>query len=261
MIINYNNGKEFILDNKLVLDTNKYLAVFFNIDARILNEVDKKNYAIKVIKNEDVLLAIKVMPYNLLLFGSKNCINELFNYLNENNYEYGTIICETCVGDELIHHHSYQLMIGMDFMECREKTKETSKKVLTATIDDLDELYQLSFDFFKDCGLPDIPNKEKMATYITRFKVIKENGHIVSMASYAEDTDNSYRLTHVYTKPEARGKGYARLVCNAIKNEILDLGKVATLNVDQKNPISYHLYLSLGFKKLFSQGIYIKGDK
>ena len=32
----------------------------------------------------------------------------------------------------------------------------------------------------------------------------------------------------------------------------------ATLNVDEKNPISYHLYTSLGFKRMFSQAIYLK---
>ena len=41
------------------------------------------------------------------------------------------------------------------------------------------------------------------------------------------------------------------------------MNEVATLNVDKKNPISNHLYASLGFKKLFSQGVYhiIKDEK
>jgi len=34
----------------------------------------------------------------------------------------------------------------------------------------------------------------------------------------------------------------------------LTSGKRATLNVDRKNPVSYHLYLSLGFERMFSQG-------
>ena len=58
------------------------------------------------------------------------------------------------------------------------------------------------------------------------------------------------------TKPEYRGMGYARKLVNYAKNEIIAQGKIATLNVDKKNPISNHLYSSLGFKKVFSQGIY-----
>ena len=41
-----------------------------------------------------------------------------------------------------------------------------------------------------------------------------------------------------------------------MKNEILSMGKLATLNVDKKNPISNRLYLSLGFKSILSQSEY-----
>ena len=34
------------------------------------------------------------------------------------------------------------------------------------------------------------------------------------------------------------------------------MGKLATLNVDKKNPISNRLYLSLGFKSILSQSEY-----
>jgi len=40
--------------------------------------------------------------------------------------------------------------------------------------------------------------------------------------------------------------------------DFIDMGFIATLNVDINNPISYHLYSSIGFKKLFTQGIYKK---
>ena len=73
----------------------------------------------------------------------------------------------------------------------------------------------------------------------------------------SKGTDNSYRITHVYTRVEYRGMGYAKKVVNTIKNEILDMGYIATLNVDMSNPISNHIYKKIGFKKVFSQGIYL----
>ena len=60
----------------------------------------------------------------------------------------------------------------------------------------------------------------------------------------------------LFRSPAYRGKGLARLVVNTAKNEILAQGKLATLNVDKKNPISNHLYRSLGFEPVFSQGEY-----
>ena len=37
-------------------------------------------------------------------------------------------------------------------------------------------------------------------------------------------------------------------------------GKRVTLNVDRKNPVSYHLYRSLGFERMFSQGEFRRVD-
>ena len=76
------------------------------------------------------------------------------------------------------------------------------------------------------------------------------------MAKLAKASDRAYRIACVYTKDEYRGKGYAKQVVNAVKNEILDMGMTATLNVDKKNPVSNRLYKSLGFKRVFSQGEY-----
>lgn len=258
MITFYKNGINFINENKDILDTNPYLSVFFYMDSKELNKIDNKNYAIKSKIDNKVLLGIKVEPFSLVLFGNTECTHELFNYINLNKLESNMIICEDCVGNQLIKNHNYDLFIGMDFMECKDKTLKTDESVLKATLDDLNQIYELSFQFFKDCGLPDIPSKEKLKDTINHFSIIKEDGIIVSMASYAKDTDKSLRVTHVYTLPNKRGKGYAKKIVNAIKNEIIDMGFTATLNVDKNNPISYHIYESLGFKKVFTQGIYKK---
>ena len=78
------------------------------------------------------------------------------------------------------------------------------------------------------------------------------------MARIAPATQDDLRLVLVYTRDEYRGRGYARKGVNSAKNEILAAGKRVTLNVDRKNPISNHLYSSLGFKRVFSQGEYRK---
>ena len=89
--------------------------------------------------------------------------------------------------------------------------------------------------------------------------VIEENGEIAA-AAYAVPFGKYRYIYAVATKPEYRGRGYARKVVNSAKNEILAAGKRVTLNVDRKNPVSYHLYLSLGFERMFSQGEFRRVD-
>ena len=262
MIIKYNNGKDFVLENKSFLDKNKYMSSLFYIDAKVLNEVNLKNYVLKVINNDKELIGLKVEPYNLLLYGAKECLKELLEYLNDNDYEYKGVMCSTEIGEELIKvakdiiRKDYFLKIGMDFMEATECFEESANEVKVASSADLDDIYHNSISFIKDCGLTDKVDKDKIAKRLSNYRVFKIDGKVVSMAAFSYDTIDSLRITHVYTVPKYRGKGYARKVVNAVKNEIILMGKIATLNVDQANPISNHLYKSLGFKKVFSQGIY-----
>lgn len=256
MIKVYKNGDSFILENKEFLDQNKYMSSLIYVDANALKVVDKKNYVILSKIDDKKLIAIKVEPFNLLLYGHRECLGELLDYIKKNEYELNGIMCPTILGDNLTKMYAYKLSIGLDFMEAKEKTIESSSLVMKANMDDLDEIYNMSFCFYKDCGLPDIPNKEKIQSKIDHYRIIKVNDVIVAMAAYSKDTENSEKIMNVYTKDEYRGKGYAKAIVNNLKNEILDKGLIATLNVDQANPISNHIYQSIGFKKVFSQGIY-----
>lgn len=142
----------------------------------------------------------------------------------------------------------------MDFMEARSITEPSAPEVEPAREDDLDEIFDCAQRFVADCGLLDKPEKESFRKVLDSIRVIRADGKIVSMARIAPATGDDLRLVLVYTRDEYRGRGYARKVVNSAKNEILASGKRATLNVDRKNPVSYHLYLSLGFERMFSQG-------
>ena len=211
MIKLYNNGQEFLTENSTYLDTNKYMSSLFYIDAKLLNELSKKNYAIKVEEGSFKLLGIKLIPYNLLLFGDKECLKTLLDYLSSNEYEFDGIMCSSIIGDELLNISGmYYLSLGMDFMEASLYTSESSSEVMKATLDDVDELFIMIGNFFKDCGLPDKPNKDKITEYISNYRIIKKNNEIISMSALSRDTDTSMKITYVYTKPLYRGYGYAK---------------------------------------------------
>ena len=243
MIINYANGEDFIRENKAFLEENVYMSSFFFLDAPLLKESSKTNYALKVFSEDRQLVVIKVEPYYVLLYGNSELVKELLVYIKENELEVNGIYCSSEIGEEYIRlakelfNQEFHLQIGMDFMNA------TEIECLT--------------NFVRDCGLNDEVKKEDIIKCIDRFRLIREDNKIVSLASRSPESDNSIRITDVYTRPEYRGKGLARQVVNAIKNEILETGKIATLNVDQANPISNHLYESLGFRKTFSRGIYL----
>lgn len=114
MVKVYNNGDEFILENSSFLDLNRYMAVFFYLDAKALKETNKINYAIKVESDNKKLLAIKLEPYNLCLYGDWENLDELINYLNDNNYDLKDILCPIEIGS---HLNNYNLADYSQFFE------------------------------------------------------------------------------------------------------------------------------------------------
>ena len=247
MIVSYQTGMEFLQDNQAYLQTNPYLSTFFTLDAPLLKQADKINYA------------LRCEPYNLLLFGEEACVPELLRFLFDGGYEIKNYLCASELGYVLMqkmqsYGRCYEEALAMDFMEARSTTEPSAPEVETAREDDLDEIFDCAQRFVSDCGLLDKPEKEPFRKILDSFRIIRADGKIVSMARIAPATQDDLRLVLVYTRNEYRGKGYARKVVNSAKNEILTSGKRATLNVDRKNPVSYHLYLSLGFERMFSQG-------
>ena len=263
MIINYSNGEDFIKENSTYLSENTYMSSFFFLDAPLLKESNKKNYALKVFNESGELLGIKVEPYFLLLYGEKGLLKELLIYIKDNDLEINGAYCASELGNKLLElsedilNKQFYQQIGMDFMEAKEISEPSFQGIEIPTLDDVDELYECSFNFMSDCGLTDTVEKSKIINKIKEYRIIRKDNKIVSFCGKSPESSSSTRISMVYTRPEYRGKGYARKIVNYLKNEIINEGKIATLNVDQANPISNHLYSSLGFKKVFSRGIFL----
>lgn len=261
MIRIYENGNQMVQDNWELLNTNPYLSMFFVLDAPALTKVDKVNYAVSAGTEAEKLLAMKVEPYSMLLFGAESAVPELLEFLLGNGYEVRNILGGEPVCDKMVqimaqHGVAYYEALAMDFMEATERTEPSSPEVEVPVDADLDELVECDCCFVADCGLEDKVDPEKLRKRISEFRILRQDGKIVCMASVSKATATALKIANVYTRPEYRGRGLARKVVNTLKNEILDQGMIATLNVDKKNPISNRLYLSLGFRKVFSQGEY-----
>ena len=261
MIKVYNNGNDFYNDNKDFLLTNPHTECFFRLDAPLLLETNKDEYAIQIKEKNNTLVCLKKNPYNLMFYGNQELASSLIKYLIDENYKITNYLCLYELGEtikDILNNNGYQvnLQMAMDFMIAKEKVDIEYCEVEVATINDLDEIYQNMINFYHDCHLNDIVDKEKIIKFISDYRIIRKNNEVISMARISMDSANSKRIVAVYTKPKYRGLGYAKKVCAKALNDIIDSNHVAVLNVDRSNPISNHIYSSIGFKKLFSQANY-----
>ena len=83
------------------------------------------------------------------------------------------------------------------------------------------------------------------------------DGSSVSMAGFAGRTPNGIRIAWVYTPPENRGKGFAGACVAALSQKLLDEGrKFCFLYTDLANPISNHVYRTIGYEPVTDATVY-----
>lgn len=267
MIKVYSTGAELVTENKEFLNGNPYMSLFFFLDGKVLHTTDTMNYAVRAQDAGRTLLAMKVEPYSLLLYGDENMAEELFIFLMTNGYDINSLLGSEIVCDRVCdimkdqYGIDYYEALAMDFMEAGQITEPSCGEIEVPVPEDVPELIECTKCFIQDCGLQDPVSAEKIIRELPNFRILRRDGKIASMAKISPATNDALKIVDVYTRPEYRGRGIARLVVNTVKNEILLQGKIATLNVDKKNPISNHLYRSLGFEKVFSQGEYRRRDQ
>jgi len=120
-----------------------------------------------------------------------------------------------------------------------------------AVSSDLDTAVELYSAFVDELDVPSGGVRSTVERGIAdeRFYLWTIDGRDVSMALRGGDTPNSTRIALVFTRPEARGKGYAGACVAMATQAVLDSGKRwACLNADLANPTSNALYVRLGFR-------------
>lgn len=259
MIKKYKNGQEFITENLRLLQLNKYFSLYLINNSNVLQECDNKNYALKSEIGDKKLIIIKCDPYGAIFYGDEECLEEAIDYILTEKLEIKNFLSLYELGNSIKNIFAekykikFKLGLAFDFMDSKQITEPSCNEVEHTNFDDIDELYDCLGNFIKDVGLDNEVSLEKLKSNIDKYRVIRDGDKIISMAKYGDFSDEICKISDVYTRVEYRGKSYARKVVNTLKNEIIKNGKIAVLNVDKKNPISNHLYSSIGFEKIFSQ--------
>src|SRR5262249_41096737 len=78
---------------------------------------------------------------------------------------------------------------------------------------------------------------------------IRQNGQLVAMAGQRLHITGYREISAVCTHPDWQGKGYARLLCSILVNDIWTHGEVPFLHVLPGNDVARRLYESMGFSK------------
>lgn len=262
MIKLYENGNALLAEYADYLKTNPYLSQWFFVDGPQITAPDRESYALRAGTADAPLLCMRVAPFSAVLFGNPDAAEELMRYLLSEGYAFSRFLTSDAIGERAVsilkaaHSLTYDEALSMDIMEAAEITEPSCDEVCTPRPEDLPEILDCLGHFILDCGLEDAVDETAQRDTLSDFRILRLDGKIVSMAKLARRDQAFDTVTNVYTRPEYRGHGYARKVVNTLKNEILSAGKVASLTVDRKNPISNQLYESLGFKRLYAQGEY-----
>ncbi len=128
-------------------------------------------------------------------------------------------------------------------------------EIAAATMEDRELIRHWGHWFAVDSGLApkgSEPPAEPVDLDAAQYFLAKNpDGKIVSMTAITRKTPRSGNISHVYTPPEERGRGYASALVADVSQRVLDSGKdYCTLYTDLANPTSNKIYQALGYRRI-----------
>lgn len=133
-----------------------------------------------------------------------------------------------------------------------------------ATLDDLDRVTEW-FDVFHseaDAQAGRVPDEDTEPLRVGGARRWVEDGEVwlwdvdgqvVHLSGVRAPSYGVVRIGPVYTPPEQRGKGYAKALVADVARRVLDAGHRVCLYTDRGNPVSNHVYASIGFEPVLDQ--------
>lgn len=252
----YKTGQEFLDENLDIIRNDPLGATFFEANANMIPHCDDGNYALRVEVDGELLLAIHVGKYPMVLYGSKLCVDELAEAVTKHKLSFGKTIGDLELSTAFLTAYerrvggSHKVSKSMDVMYCKQVKRCDTTGVEQATEREIDGIVQLAVDFTLEV-LNERPNQielfDKVSSQLKNFAFIREHGEIVSVAESIDEGNGLCRISYVYTKPTYRNKGYSRKIVTFLTQRANDAGNFVYLHVDKNNPISNHLYLSIGY--------------
>ena len=83
-----------------------------------------------------------------------------------------------------------------------------------------------------------------------QYCAVIEQGRIQAMAAIWRYSEAAWEVASVYTRPEARGRGYAQAVVSVVTTAILNAGKRATCSAAADSPAMQRVAEKVGFQRV-----------
>lgn len=252
----YKCGQEFLHENKDILVAYPLETLFFEVNAKLIQQTNNNDFLIKVTGGNEFLIAVRKNDFPMVIFGAESLCKEFAKFAVANNLTFrkilgGQQLCEKFFCEyESLAGGTHAINHAMDIMRCDTLLTSDVTDVETPTERDADELAKLIVDFTKEALGDDVKFDEVRSGVlenISSFAIIREDGKIVALASRKRETDTMAAIADVYTLPQYRCRGFSCKVVTYLTKRILDSGKLPYLFVDKTNPVSNHLYAKIGF--------------
>lgn len=199
---------------------NKEIWLWTNsLDNDVISELIEKINSI--IKDSDHIFVCKQSLFN--------CLKKKIHYIDDKPFIYNNYICK-------------------DLVEPRKVDGYLAKP----TIEDMEVIarfWKENCDYFGYDITYDLCLKFA-ETWINSntFYVWKNNNKIISFLGY-DVIDDTAEISHAYTDPNERGKGYMPYLIYEVTNKIISKGLLPVLNTDYSYEASNNAYKKVGFKE------------
>lgn len=216
--------------------------------ARIVICHSSHPYPIWIWNEEDVTEEEKACIYATL--------REHFGFFGDHTFNVKRTMAEYLIGRA--RQDGFTLRIKTDICAYRcetpvEPLRAVDGKMCVACAADEAEVTALLLAFQEETGIDPLPvevlraqGREMIAEQYF-FLWRKENGEAVASCRIGT-LPNGMHVGKVYTKRDARRKGYAANLVHAVTKRILSMGKRAILYTDASNPASNACYTSIGYE-------------
>lgn len=254
MIKIYENGSSFYEENKKYLDTKPIETAFFKVNCAYIESMQWDSYAIKIEENGKTILALKRRGVNLLLFGSVDLATKLAGVIYDLNLYVGALLTSPKLGETFLKEYtklslsSYEVTHSMDLMKSDKCMLADESMVEKASLEDANEIYNLENEFMIETNINMTITLENVKEMIDSTYLIRKDGVIASTSRVSKRNELIASIGSVFTRKEYRGQGLAKILVSALRNKIVKKNMIAYLYVDKKNPISNHVYSSIGFE-------------
>ena len=232
-----------------------------------LKKTEKSSTIFINVLEENKIIVSSILTSTKLLISSIENSNEstrlIVEYLKDNHIKVPGVFVETKHACYFENAYLDKLTTKKELMVHQliniEEQQLADGTFNLANLEDIEILSAFRFNFQEETKT--LPNYSRLEINDICYSLIKNNlfytwkvnGVIVSCSAMIRSTKNIGVVGIVYTPPALRGKGYARSCVQELSKHILRNGfSSCGLFTDQSNPISNHLYKSIGYKPIAS---------